>query len=546
GTAGWGDLYNETDGQYGGAARVMAGGGSWLIPENNGVPRLVKPPLLYWTMAASMKIFGVNEFAARLPSALATVAWVAVTYLLGTRMGGTWRGFLAGAILLSSLGVFTLGRIVMPEPMFSALIAAALYCVLRGHDEAAQRRKWFAGFWLCAALASFTKGWHGLLYPLAIVGVAAMFCRSARPNLRGLLSWEGLLIFCAINLPWYFYIESRFPGYLSNLLFAEQIGHVTGSSAPATDYTNVPRWQFLVLHLAWFFPWSVVVLTGLWKNAGPRVPISPRPSIQFEAILIASWAAVILGSVLLAGQRQDYYAMAMWPAFALWAAALIEHRSLRPAAIFLTILFAAGFVMALAIPLFAPGAGTASVAERSTAWTTVTNFDSTVWQSLRTTALLTLGGATIFSLASVLLGGRRQIFALLAAAGCLALGALGGTSLVSPFFSLAQAAPTIIAGASAGSRLVYDGGIDTGSSLLFYTDLPLTLLDQNPGEDFLIRKFGIGRDRFLTTDQLAGLWKSGAPIILVTEAAKLPRWEEVLGVSLVPLTRCGTQVVLKN
>lgn len=546
GPAGWGDLYNETDGQYGGAARVMAGGGSWLIPENNGTPRLVKPPFLYWTMAASMRIFGVNAFAARLPSALATTLLVAVTFLIGSRMGGAWRGFLAGAILLTSLGLFTLGRIVMPEPMFAALIAAALYCVLRGHDEAGHRRKWFAGFWLCAALASLTKGWHGLLYPLAIVGMAAIFCKGSRVNLRGLLSWQGPLIFCALNLPWYFYIETRFPGYVNNLFFAEQLGHFTGSSAPATHYTIVPRWQFLLLHLAWFFPWSAVVLAGLWRVADPRGLISPRPSMPFISTLICAWAAVILGSVLLAGQRQDYYAMAMWPAFALGAAALIENRSLRPAAVFLTILFALGFVGAMAIPLFAPGAATASVAERSTAWTTVTNFDRTVWRSLRSTALLTLGGATLFSLVSTLLRGRPQVFAMLAASACLALGAVSGTSLVSPFFSLARAAPAILEAASPDTRLVYDGGIDTGSSLLFYTDLPLTLLDQNPDEDFLTRKFGIGRHLFLTTDQMAGRWKSGAPVILITEAGKLPQWEATLGVSLVPLARCGTQVVLKN
>ena len=63
GTAGWGDLYNETDGQYGGAAKMMVRSGSWLIPENDGIPRLVKPPLLYWAIAISMKTFGINEFA---------------------------------------------------------------------------------------------------------------------------------------------------------------------------------------------------------------------------------------------------------------------------------------------------------------------------------------------------------------------------------------------------------------------------------------------------------------------------------------------------
>ncbi|HEY5792875.1 MAG TPA: glycosyltransferase family 39 protein, partial [Chthoniobacterales bacterium] len=99
--AGWGDLYNETDGQYAGAARVMAEGGSWLIPENNGVPRLVKPPPLVWLMAGSMKVFGVNEFAARLPGALAVTGWVAVTFLFAARLGGPQMGFVAGVILLT-------------------------------------------------------------------------------------------------------------------------------------------------------------------------------------------------------------------------------------------------------------------------------------------------------------------------------------------------------------------------------------------------------------------------------------------------------------
>ena len=540
GTAGWGDLYNETDGQYGGAAKVMADGGSWLVPENDGMPRLVKPPLLYWAMAASMNVFGVNAFAARLPSALAITLWVAVTFLIGTKMGGPWRGFLAGAVLLSSLGIFTLGRVIMPEPMFSALIAAALYCVLRGADDPMRRARWFTAFWFCASLASFTKGWHGLLYPLAIIGVAAFFGKSARGSLRGLVSWQGVLIFCAVNLPWYFFIESRFPGFMSNLFFAEHLGHVTGNSAPATDYTAVPRWQFLLLHAAWFFPWSVVAFVALFRKVG-RIS-----SLGFNDILVASWAGVILATILLAGQRQDYYAMSMWPAFALGVAALIEHRSLRPAAIFLAILFTAGFVTALAMSHSAPGAGTASVADRATAWTTVTNFDGSVWQSLRHTALLSLGGATLFSLLAAFLPSRAQVFSVLAATCCLALGAVSGTSLVSPFFSLAQAAPAINAAASADTRLIYDGGLDTGSSLLFYTNIPVTWLDQNPDKDFIVRKFGIGRNLYMTTSELAVLWQSGTPILFVTESAKLADWESLLSQTLIPIARCGTQVVLKN
>jgi len=541
GTAGWGDLYNETDGQYGGAARVMARGGSWLIPDNNGIPRLVKPPLLYWLMAGSMKIFGVNEFAARLPGMLSLAALAGLVFLFGAHRAGPWRGFMAGFIFLTTLGLFTLGRIVMPEPLFSALIAASLYCLLRGQDDPARRRAWFLGFWLCASLASFSKGWHGLLYPLAIAGVAALFCKSARPNLRGLLSWPGLAIFALTNLPWYFYVEHCYPGWLRNLFFAEQLGHVAGSAAPATAYTDVPRWQFLLLHAAWFFPWSLAALfalPGLRKNL--RAP-------SFETILLLAWAGVILLSVLLIGERQDYYAMSMWPAAALLFAALLDGRPLRPVAWVLAALTGFGLLAAIvALPHLA-GHGTAGVAERSTAWNTVTQFGPEVWANLQLTAILALGGAFVCAVAGGLARGPRAGFcALVAMALCLDLGAVSGYSMVSPLFSLAQAAPELRRLATPETRLVFDGGIDTGSSLLFYTDHPVTLLDQRPDEEFVVRKFGVGRDRYLTTDGFVALWKAHAPLVLVTEAGKLPRWEALLGQPLEPAARCGTQVILKN
>lgn len=541
-TAGWGDLYNETDGQYGGAAKIMSEGGSWLIPENNGIPRLAKPPLLYWGMALAMQGFGVNAFAARLPSALALSAWVLLTCLIGRQMGGPWRGFTSGLILLTSLGTFTLGRIVMPEPLFAMFIAGAIYCVLRGQSEPAGRTAWFTGFWLCASLASFTKGWHGLIYPAAVIGLAAVLCREGRPGLRGLLSWRGLLIFAAINLPWHLAVESRYPGYLHNLLFAEQLGHMTGSDAPATSYTDVPRLQFLLLHLAWFFPWSLAAGCALWQRR--REAWETLRAMSWPAAVTASWIAVIGGSVMLTGERQDYYAMAMWPAFALTAAWLIEKASLRGAAVAAAVLLGAALVAAITLPGWVPARETAAVAARATAWTALCNFDQSVWMSLRTTAVWALGGGLLAALMAAAARNRRTATcALAASASCLGMGALAGTSLVSPYFSLAQAADQIPAGAT----IVYDGGIDTGSSLLVYTDAPVLLLNQDPDDDFIVRKFGIGRDRYVTTEQWVRLWQSAeCPLIFVTEERDLPEWETKLGGLPPPAARCGTQVILRK
>jgi 4-amino-4-deoxy-L-arabinose transferase-like glycosyltransferase len=541
GTAGWGDLYNETDGQYGGAAKIMAQGGSWLVPENAGIPRLVKPPLLYWEMAAAMKIFGVTPFAARLPGALALVALTAATFLIGERMGGLRRGMLAGGILVTLLGWFSLGRIVMPEQTLSALIAWALYCVLRGMEDPARRGRWFLAFWICASLASFVKGWHGTLYPLAIAGLVALACRDARPQLRGLLSWQGLLVFLAINLPWHLAIELRYPGWFHNLIFTEHLGHVEGNSSPATDYTSVPRWQFLLLHLAWFFPWSVVAGVALVANRKKILSLLPRIFFRFDATLVAAWAVVVFGSVMLTGQRQDYYAMAMWPAFALGAAWVLERFSPRPGAMVLTGVLAVALAGSFFPGAPTPAAETGALAERATAWTTLAGFDPTVWASLRTTAWFALGGGFFCAAAAVKSAGKPLAW-LGACAIFLGLGAVSGMAIVSPYFSLARMAPSI----PPGSTVVYDGGIDTGSSLLFYTDARVLLLDQNPEEEFIVRKFGLGRDRFLNSDELGPLWQADPAWLFVTEAASLPEWEQRLNRKLTVVSRCGTQVLLRN
>jgi 4-amino-4-deoxy-L-arabinose transferase-like glycosyltransferase len=539
GTAGWGDLYNETDGQYGGAAKVMALGGSWLVPENNGIPRLVKPPLLYWEMASAMKVFGVGPFAARLPGAVAIVVLAAFTFLIGKHVGGPARGALAGTILLTSLGLFSLGRIVMPEQTMSALIAAALYCVLRGHDDPERRRRWFLGFWICASLASFVKGWHGTLYPLAIVGVAALACRSARPNLRGLISWQGIVIFALINLPWYLVIESRFPGWFHNLIFTEQLGHIEGNSSPATDYTSVPRWQFLLLHLAWFFPWSIVA--GVAFLARCRVADSLPRTPAFATVLLWAWAGVILGSVMLTGQRQDYYAMSMWPAFALGAAWVLERYSARPGAWVLAGILAVGLVGSFFLGGQTAATESEALAARATAWTTLAGFDPSVWSSLQATAWFALGGGLLGAIVALILP-RNPWPGLIIAAVFLALGAVNGTAIVSPYFSLARITPAI----PPGSTVVYDGGIDTGSSLLVYTDARILLLDQNPDEEFPVKKFGLGRDRFITSDELAARWKTGEPLLFVTESKRLEEWREKLGTPLDPVERCGTSILLKR
>jgi len=208
-TVGTGDLYSETEGQYAGAAREMVASHNWLLPTNNGIPRLQKPPLLYWLIIASYKILGVNEAAARLPLALAVVATVALIFLIGEKLSDYWRGFIAGLIYLSFCGTFLLARIVMPEPLVTAFIAGAMFCGICGYERRRHRRMWFAGVWVFAALACLTKGVLGIVYPAVVFVLLSIFYREARIRFRTLLRWEYALIFLLILVPWHIWAKEK-------------------------------------------------------------------------------------------------------------------------------------------------------------------------------------------------------------------------------------------------------------------------------------------------------------------------------------------------
>ena len=252
-------LLDDADSTHAEAAREMFVSGDYVTLHLNGVRYLEKAPLPYWLVAFCYRIFGVNEFASRLPMALSVLLLGVLAAVWGRRAFGERAGIYAGLMVYTCAGVFLFTRVLIPDVLLSLLVAASLYFFLTAMDSAGQAWRWYAGY-ACVALGVLTKGLIALAFP----GGAAFLYLALTGEWRRWREFRlvsGMALFLLIAAPWHILAGLRNTGgqggrgffwfYFVNEHFLRFLGR-----RYPRDYNKLPWTLYWSLHLVWLFPWS--------------------------------------------------------------------------------------------------------------------------------------------------------------------------------------------------------------------------------------------------------------------------------------------------
>lgn len=303
-------LIDPDEPRYASTARDMVLNGNWIVPYFNGAPRINKPPLFYWTVAVSYKIFGINELSARLPSALAATGMIIITYVWGKRLGGQRNGFWAGVILMSSPLFFFISRFCITDMLLAFFVCASLYLFFIEYTETRKSNPRRLLLYFLLSMAFLVKGPIGIVLFTLITICFLLWIRDAN-YIKRLWYLPGFLLFlgiiCAWGIPFWLSLGTE---KIISLFSQETSGRfVSGYAHPE------PFYYYLPVFMMGFFPWSLLVFItfiSLYKERKILSAEEKKPLYFF-----CSWLIVTLVFFSLSRSKLMTYILPLAPSVAL-------------------------------------------------------------------------------------------------------------------------------------------------------------------------------------------------------------------------------------
>ncbi len=354
-------LWDDDETFFAQTAREMYDRGDLIVPTFNQSLFAHKPPFMYWMMIGAYHVFGVTEFAARLPSAIFGIATVLLLWRLGRILYSPGVGFWAGMILATSLNFVVVSRAATTDAELIFFCTLPIYLFVRAtatrrptDDRTCDHLRWGEGHtlhdpsWGAYALiyasmgaAVMVKGPIGVLLPTAVLGLylswrrvgeggritwrerVALSARIISPVHLARTAWQmrpltALGMVLAVSGPWFVAVALKTQGAFLEGFFGVHHFHRFTS---AMDNHPGPLWFYLAAICIGFFPWIIFFLPSFIEL---RRRIREQTCWQPADILIVSWFVVWVGFFSLASTKFPHYVVPAYPALALFTACFID------------------------------------------------------------------------------------------------------------------------------------------------------------------------------------------------------------------------------
>jgi 4-amino-4-deoxy-L-arabinose transferase-like glycosyltransferase len=347
-------LIGADEPRYAQVAREMLERHDWITPVLNGHPWLEKPPLYYWQAMLAYSLFGVSDWAARIPSAIDASLMVVAVYLFFRR----FRSGLevdAALITASCAGVIGYARAASMDMALAAAFTVGMLSWWAWRESG--KRIWLTLFYAVLALGMLAKGPVAPFLAGVVIVLYATAARDFRRVVRTL--WlPGVLLFCAISLPWYFAVQMRNPEFFRTFVLEHNLARFSSD----LYHHREPFWYYVPVTALALLPWTVLVVAALvrpirswWEQR--QSPVSEEPRAEFQFSLFAGcWLIVPVVFFSVSQSKLPGYILPAVPAGALLLADYLRHHqdeSTEPPAKWLAVLHAliatAPFVPALLI-----------------------------------------------------------------------------------------------------------------------------------------------------------------------------------------------------
>lgn len=540
-------LLDDVDALHAEAAREMITRHDFVTNYVDGIRYLDKPPLPYWLAAASMSVFGQNDWAIRIVLAVGMLALILYVYGFGARLYGERAGFYAGCAIATCIGPFVYTRFFIPDVLLAWFLTIACDLSLRMIDEVEAGGKAMplqaAGFALACTAAVLTKGLIGVVFPLALLLGFLLFTRRLRLLLR-MRPLLGTSVFLATAIPWHWLaiVQNRASGTSRGFFWFyfinDQLNRYLNTRIPR-DYDKVPLLLFYGLLFVWALPWALFLFRPFAQRI--RQWRGGDHNLNQNGVMLAWWSIVIVGFFTFS-TRQEYYTLPALPALALLAGAALARRDDEAGSRAAYTLLAVAAVL-LGVLCVAVGSVSHAPAGEEL-WQSLLKHPEDYALSFGHLFDFTQSAFGFFRVPLFLMGvsllvpfpiawflkrnGRTLAANMTVAAGmCAVLFSIHvGLETFYPILGSKGIATAVQQQFHPGDRIVIDGEYSNSSSVAFYTRQPVSMLNGRINNLWYGSLYGDAPDRWLDSAGMAALWRSPQRVFFITHSA--PRTDRFL------------------